>query len=115
MIKLTSLHYKLKVDSLEIYHKINEMAESSMHEWNKRSEESRLVNGPYVDKPFIEPHEFKHSDYEVKELPLRVSKKDIFYYRTNIDGFVEVCLRDSDIVYVVKESLEYLDKILIES
>lgn len=109
MIKLTALHYKIKISALEIYHNINELAENRMFEWEKAMEKERTVMGEYIDKPFIEPHEFKQSDYDIKEISFRVRPEDILFYKENIDGFTEIALKNRDIAFVVKESIEYVD------
>lgn len=113
MIKLTALHYKIKVSALEVYHTINELAESRMFEWEKVMSKERSLDGEYVDKPFIEPHEFKQSDYDIQEKRFRVRPEDVLFYKENGDNLVEVTLRDVDATFVVKEKIEYIDTFFI--
>lgn len=112
MIKLTAFHYKLKLSALEVYHNVNEAAESRIYEWEQVMATARAVNDSYIDKPFIEPHEFKQEDYHIKERQLRVLPEDILYAKENIDGLVEIHLRDVEAAFVIKETMEELDKYL---
>ena len=113
MIKLTALNYKIKISALEIYHNINELAESRMFEWEEESKRS-AIGGEYVDKPFIEPHEFKTSDYDIKERKFRVRPEDILFYKENLEGIAEVTMK-KDVTFAVKESIDYLDGFFEES
>lgn len=113
MVKLTALHYKLKVEGLERYHNINEYGQSLLFEWEQEVDKARSVNEEYPTKPFIEPFEFKDSDYDVKEKLFRVRLDDIYSYKENADNIVEVTVA-GDVAYTVKESIEELDALFFK-
>lgn len=113
MVKLTALHYKIKVESLERYHKINELAQSQIFDWELEVDKARNLDGDYPEKPFIEPFEFIDSDYDKKELPFRIRKEDIYSYKENMDNIVEVTVA-GDISYTVKEPIEFFDRLFEE-
>lgn len=111
MIPLTAFHHKVKVDSLERYHKINEWAEERVHKWNDAISEWQLAGsqGERPPKPFIEPFEFIQSDYDITEKKFRVKPEEIITYGQNAQNITEICLV-GDITVSVKETIEELDK-----
>lgn len=108
MIKLTYLYYKLKTEALRRYHNIAEHNSGLMFEWENAVERARSVGDDYPPKPFIEPFDFKDSDYVMTEKPLRIRPKDVLYYRENIDNVSEITI-DEGMSYTVKETIEELD------
>ena len=108
MVRLTALHYKVKVASLQRYHRINEHNTGLMFEWELAEDRARSVGSEYPIKPFIEPFEFKDEDYTVKEKKFRVRLNDIYSYKENADNIVEVTLA-GDVTYTVRETIEELD------
>lgn len=108
MVKLTALHYKLKMSSLERYHKIAEHNAGLMFNWEQAEERARSVGDNYPPKPFIEPFEFQDDDYLIKEKAFRIRLEDIYSYKENADNVVEVTVA-GDISYTVKETIAELD------
>lgn len=115
MIKLTALHYKLKIPSLERYHSIAEHNAGLMFDWENEVERARAIPGSeYPKKPFIEPFEFNDDDYIRTELPFRIKKENIASYKLNTDNVVEVTVEYSaeNITYTVKNTIEEIDALL---
>lgn len=113
MIKLTALDFKIKIEALERLHKINELAEQQMADWQKEAEKVQIAGSDeYVEKPFIEPHEFVASDYEIIERKFRIDPKIIWAYVEGKHQNTELTLKGGDISYNIKESVEEIDKLL---
>lgn len=113
MIKLTALDFKIKVEALERFHKINELAEQQVADWQKEAEEMQITgSNDYVEKPFIEPHEFVTSDYDIVERKFRVRPEIIWSYTEAKHGVTELTLKGGEITYNIKESVEEIDKLL---
>lgn len=110
MISLTALHYKIKVSALERFHNINEYNESRMFIWSLEVDKAKDIGLEYPEKPFIEPFEFEDTDYVITERRFRVRLDDIYSYKENSDGVVELTVRD-DVTYTIKETIEDLDKL----
>jgi len=108
MIKLTALHYKVKIEALERYHNIAEHNQGLMFAYESELEKARDLDGEYPAKPFIEPFEFIDDDYIVTEKRLRLRKKDIILYKENVDNIVEVMVLE-ELSYTVKETIEQID------
>ena len=106
MIKLTALNYKVKIESLERYHNINEHNEKRMHNWKLTMESADATGQGYTPKPFAEPFEFKDSDYDIVGVPFRVNPTNITIMKQNIDGNTDI-LVDGE-VYVIKEKIEVI-------
>lgn len=112
MIKLTALHYKLTTAALLRLHNITNFNESLMFNWENEVEKSRATGTDYPDKPFIEPFEFEDDDYDVTEQEFRIRPQDILYYKTNLDGLVEITLSEN-LAFTVKETIEEIDKFFL--
>jgi CRISPR/Cas system-associated exonuclease Cas4 (RecB family) len=110
MIKLTALHYKVKIEAMEKYHNIAEHNQALLFAHAIELEKATDIDGNYVPKPFIEPFEFQDEDYIVKEKKFRIRKEDIILYKENADNVVEVMVSE-ELTYTVKESIEELDKL----
>lgn len=113
MVKLTALHYKLKVESLQRYHNINEHNQGLLFDWEQETETARDIKGEYPAKPFIEPFEFEDRDYIITEKSFRVRLSDIYSYKQNADNIVELTVA-GDVAYTIKETIEYLDELFVE-
>ena len=116
IVQITALNYKIKPESLERFHNLSEYAESRMFEWEQAINSTSTLGHGYVEKPYIEPQEFKESDYVITEKPLLVRKEDFRYCTVNRDGVTELSIdtRTGIVTFNVKNSLEEINKIFSE-
>lgn len=110
MIKLTVLHYVLKISALKKFHDIKEYQEKLMYNWQNEVESAKDMGTEYPEKPFLEPFEFEQSDYTITEKPFRVRLEDIYSYQENEDKITELTV-GGDIAYTIKETVEELDQL----
>lgn len=114
MIKLTALHYKIKLFALERFHNISQYNETLLLEWEKEVETARNLNDEIPKKPFIEPFEFDEEDYDITEKKFRVRLKDIYSYKENYNNITELTVGD-DITYTIKETVDEIDALFEKS
>lgn len=113
LVQLTGLYYKLKPESLQRYHNINEHNAGLVFDWEREVERARSVGGDYPKKPFIEPFEFEEDDYNIQEKKFRITLKDIFLYKENIDNVTELTTTDGT-TFTIKETIDEIDKFFEE-
>jgi len=110
MVKLTAIHYKVKSEALKICHSVDEEFSKRMFEWEKEMGVSTV----YIEKPFMETFQFETFDYVQEQRPLRINKKDVMFYKLNIDNVTEITIKE-DITFTVIETIEELDKIFLHN
>ena len=117
MIRLTGINYKVTEEALQRYHNVNEAMQAELVQWEYQLEKDKAIANmtddddiEYSPKPFMAPFEFVLDDYETTDFQLRVLKSSVLEYKENSDGLVDITMT-GERTYVIRENIEYLDKI----
>jgi hypothetical protein len=114
MIKLTVLHYELKLQALKKLHNISQHQEELIFDWEKEVDSAKDMGTEYPTKPFLEPFKFEQSDYKITEKPFRARLKDICFYQESEDNITEITF-EGDITFTIKETIEEIDLLFKKS